>query len=179
MTEFQLKFDAAQVTLLAQQYGTFPDEDVIEQQIAPAAKARGYLTRDEFLVICRWKSPRNAKRFARNDEQFVRAVTSTAFSVESERLRIEVLTLFCGVDWPTASVILHWCSKERYPLLDFRALWSLTVDVPKKGYDFEFWWEYTLCCRRLADESGVSMRVLDRALWRNSKANQAVQKTTL
>jgi hypothetical protein len=45
------------------------------------------------------------------------------------------------------------------------------VDVPKK-YDFKFWSAYTEACRKLSDETGVSMRTLDRALWQFSKENQ-------
>ena len=30
----------------------------------------------------------------------------------------------------------------RDPILDFRALWSLSCAVPKKDYDFELWWAY-------------------------------------
>ena len=90
---------------------------------------------------------------------------------ENERLRIEVLTLLKGVSWPMASVILHWCHTDRYPLIDFRALWSLGIDTPPR-YTFDFWWAYVETCRSLADESQVSMRELDRALWAYSKFNQ-------
>jgi hypothetical protein len=102
---------------------------------------------------------------------FVLSVTSTAFTPPDERLRIEVLTLLEGVGWPTASTILHFCSNDRYPIIDFRALWSLGAAVPK-FYDFEFWWAYTQFCRGLVDQAGVTMRTLDRALWQFSKANQ-------
>jgi hypothetical protein len=129
------------------------------------------LSREDFLALCKWKTPRTRPRCETNDEDFIRSVTSTALSTKDERLRIEVLTVLTGVEWPTASVILHFCSTDRYPILDFRALWSLSVDVPKK-YDFKFWSAYTEACRKLSDETGVSMRTLDRALWQFSKENQ-------
>jgi hypothetical protein len=72
-------------------------------------------------------------------------------------------------------VLLHFGHTDPYPILDFRALWSLGVDVPADAhgfYDFPLWWEYTKFCRDLADACGVPMRVLDRALWRYSKENQ-------
>lgn len=75
------------------------------------------------------------------------------------------------MNWPTASVLLHFGARDPYPILDFRALWSLGVKAPT-SYDFELWWEYTCCCRKLARKSGVSMRILDRALWQFSKSNQ-------
>ena len=60
-----------------------------------------------------------------NAEGFVNAVTATALATPDERLRIEVLTLLDGVDWPTASVVLHFCHADPYPILDYRAIWSL------------------------------------------------------
>lgn len=44
-------------------------------------------------------------------------------------MRIEVLTVVCGVSWPVASTILHYCVSDDYPILDFRALWSLEMDA--------------------------------------------------
>lgn len=70
-----------------------------------------------------------------------------------------------------ASVILHLYHRERYPILDFRALWSLSVDVPA-FYRFPFWWGYVEYCRELAERTGMDMRTLDRALWQYSRENQ-------
>jgi hypothetical protein len=98
-------------------------------------------------------------------------VTQTALGTRNEQLRIEVLTLLRGVSWPTASAILHFACEDPYPILDYRALWTLGVDAPSQ-YDFELWWSYTECCRALARKYGVTMRALDRALWQYSKENQ-------
>ena len=46
------------------------------------------------------------------------------------------------------------------------------VDVNTVPYNFEFWNEYTQFCRKLASEAMVSMRELDRALWKYSKEKQ-------
>jgi hypothetical protein len=72
-------------------------------------------------------------------------------------------------------VLLHFGHTDPYPILDFRALWSLGVDVPTDAYgfyDFPLWRAYTNFCRDLADACGVPMRELDRALWRYSKENR-------
>jgi hypothetical protein len=95
-----------------------------------------------------------------------------AFSTFNERLRIEILMLLSGVSWPMASVILHWGHPEPYPILDFRALWSLGIPQPPV-YNFELWQKYTQTCRQLAQQIGVSIRTLDRALWQYSKENQS------
>ena len=104
----------------------------------------------------------------RNTARYVREVTSIALRAASERLRIETLTLLDGVSWPTASVILHFFHRSRYPILDFRALWSVRLETPSQ-YGFEFWWSYVRYCRVVASEHHVDMRTLDRALWQYSK----------
>ena len=141
-------------------------EQEVETQIAPAVQSQGFLTKDDLLSLCRWKSPRAVPQARRNDAEYVRAVTQTALAADSERLRIEVLTLLWGVGWPMASVILHFGCADLYPILDVRALWAAGVeDVSAAAYDFALWQAYTLFCRRTAQEAGVTLRVLDRALW--------------
>lgn len=150
----------------------YEDSDAKPTRATADARARGFLTRQQLLDIGDWKSARVRSRRERNTEEFVREVTGVALGSAGERLRFEVLTLLDGVDWPTASVILHFAHRDRYPILDFRALWSLGIERPPTQYDFEFWSEYTRFCRGLADSAGVDMRTLDRALWQYSKENQ-------
>ncbi|MCG2784781.1 MAG: hypothetical protein L6461_06710 [Anaerolineae bacterium] len=167
---FNLKFSPSEISAWAERYPADTDHQ-IESAIAPAVHARRYFTRPEFLATCAWKTPRSKPRVASNPEGFIHAVTQTALSTPDERLRIEVLTLLKGVSWPTASVLLHFGHSDPYPILDFRALWSVGMDV-LPVYEFNFWWEYTKFCRMLSKEVGVSMRTLDRALWQYSKENQ-------
>ncbi|MCP5519725.1 MAG: hypothetical protein H7A45_21000 [Verrucomicrobiales bacterium] len=166
---FQLRFPLREIDHWA---GRYDDDDRPLSRISEAVKARRFLTKEEFLVICRWKSPRTRPRCDANPAPFVREVTRCALRAASERLRIEVLTLLDGVGWPTASVILHFFHREPYPILDFRALWSLGAEA-EAPYRFAFWSGYTEHCRKLAEQAGVSMRTLDRALWQYSRENQA------
>jgi hypothetical protein len=170
MTKFTLRFPLDAISYWSARY-SYPGEAAIANELAPAARARGYLTHAELVQLGRWKSPRIGPRIAANAPAYVEAVTATALSAPSEQLRIEVLTLLYGVGWPMASVILHWCHVAPYPILDFRALWSLGLD-PLPPYDFPLWQAYTDHCRALAADAGVSMRTLDRALWQYSKENQ-------
>ena len=147
-------------------------DDAVPLAVGHHAQARGYVSRSEFLEIARWKSPRTQPRCQVNCDEFVESVTSVALGTSDERLAIEVLTLLDGVSWPTASVILHFCSVRRYPILDYRALWSLSCDAAAPDYDFALWWDYVRATRDLADELSVSMRTLDRVLWAYSKAKQ-------
>lgn len=174
--EFSARFDVNEVHILAARYTASNSdagrEERIETIVGPAAEDRGWFGREEFLEVCYWKTPRSSRRCELNAPDFIREVTSVALSTENERLRIEVLTLLHGVSWPTASVLLHFAHRDRYPILDFRALEALGVDG-RQNYSFELWWEYVKICRALADKAGVTMRTLDRAMWWWSKTSSA------
>jgi hypothetical protein len=165
-TRFILQFPVGEVDELAGRYSYEEDEVVIG--IGSAARERGYYTRDEFREVCRWKSPRSKSRVARNNADTIESVTAVALSTHVEELRIWAPQVLDGVSWATASVLLHLAHKDRYPILDFRALEALGVTgsvLPT----MEFWHGYVAQCRRLADQTGLPMRTLDRALWQWSK----------
>ncbi len=166
-----MRFPISEINYWADRYIVNAEEVTIQEIILPKVKGLGYLDKDSFLTVCKWKSPRIQPLCKQNSSEFIRETTSLALDSAGEQLRINLLTLLVGVKWPTASVILHWFHKEEYPILDFRALWTLSVDVPN-AYNFEFWQSYTEACRSLALQANVSMRTLDKALWQYSKENQ-------
>jgi hypothetical protein len=172
---FRLRFSRKEIASLAEQYNAEnPDrnlEDEIETTIGPRMRRDHYLAKNDFLQLCKWKTKRTQKACASNGDDFLESVTKIALRTSCEELRISILTLLHGVDWPTSSVILHFGHDNQYPILDFRALWSLGV-APPSQYSFPFWLPYTEYCRRLGAECGVSLRVLDQALWQYSKENQ-------
>jgi hypothetical protein len=176
---FSLRFSPSAIGYWSSRYNYSLEAHVIDH-VAPAVRQRGSYTWAEFLDVCRWKTARTQKLCATNTDDFVRDVTDVALSTPNERLRIEVLTLLSGVDWPTASVLLHFGHRDPYPILDYRALWSLGVDASSVRYTFHLWIAYTETCREIAVKAGVSLRELDRALWQFSKemsSSPATQKT--
>jgi len=171
LVEFKPKLDLQDARYWAQRFQQDALEVEIEQEVAPRIRKQGYLAKPDFLLLARWKSPRSQKRCFANSEDYVREVTRVALSTSSEQLRIEVLTLLDGVGWPTASTILHFSHREPYPILDFRALWTLGYDeVPP--YTYKFWLGYTTYTRTAAERYGLTMRELDKALWQFSKERQ-------
>jgi hypothetical protein len=171
MPKFKLQFAEVLIPELARQY-IYPLEDKVVDEIGPRARSRGYFTKDDFKSLCRWKTQRSKSRVDSNPAEFIEEATRIALSTPFEELRIGVLTLLHGVSWPTASVVLHFAHKDPYPIIDFRALWSLGVNNKPQFYTFDYWWEYVQVCRELAERCGVSMRDLDRVLWQYSKDNQ-------
>jgi hypothetical protein len=170
MAKFRLRISKDKLPVWASRY-SYPGDTEIEKRIAPGARARGYLLRDEFLELCWWKTPRSQPRCAENGEEYVRDVSRIALATTNEEVKIRVLMLLAGVSWPTASVILHFCDRGPYPIVDFRALWSVGLRrLPT--YTFSLWWEYTCFIRGIRDRTGLSMRTIDRALWQYSKERQ-------
>ncbi len=66
-----------------------------------------------------------------------------------------------------ASVILHLCGSEPYPIVDIRAFESMGWnEVP--NYSLAEWRSYTGAFRALLRLADVDARTLDRALWQFS-----------
>jgi hypothetical protein len=167
----QLRFPIRDVPEWAARYAYRAADEHVIDAIAPAVRERGHFLRDEFLETYRWKTERTAAKAARYSEAEIADVTGVAFRQRDEKLRVCLLRALDGVDWPVASVLLHVGLSPEYPILDYRALWSLGSGQPSY-YSFEFWWAYVECCRQLATAAGVSVRELDKALWAYSEANQ-------
>jgi hypothetical protein len=168
--DLSLRFPIDQITGLAAAYAYAEDTEV--RTIGTEARNRGWYTRQELVIVALWKTKRSRSRVRLNREDAVKDATELALRTADERLRIGVLTHLQGVLMPTASVLLHLGHRDPYPILDFRALWSLGVDQQPSYYSFELWERYVQRCRELAKEAGVDMRTLDRALWQYSDTNQ-------
>ena len=171
-----LRFPESEICQWAKKY-KIPciEKELID--LKPEVKQRVYLNKEELRCVARWKSPRRAGDIDKNDDNYVEEITSWAFTAANERSKIEILTLLDGIYWSTASAILHLFHKDPYPILDFRALWSVGLeesDTRNKTnqYSFCFWQKYVCFCRDVACRNQVDMRTLDRALWQYSKLHQ-------
>ena len=168
---FKLRFPENDIPRWALEYSYSENDADFILQVRPAVQERGHLTRPEFLAICRWKTQRSQSRCARNDEKTIRIVTQAALATPDEALKMDLLRLLSGVEWPTASTLLHFCDSRPYPILDFRALWSLGYSKPPR-YTMLFWLEYLEFTRLLSARLAVPIRTIDRALWQYSKTKQ-------
>ena len=172
MPDFELQFDPAEIPALAARFGDAADS--ASEEAGRAAAARGWYTREEFLTVCAWKTPRSRPRVAANSAADIRDRTGLALSVEDEAARMGALLELDGVGVPTASTLLHFAQPASYPLLDVRALESLGVRG-RSTYPVAFWLGYLDACRELARLHGVSLRTLDKALWQYSKERGAAR----
>jgi thermostable 8-oxoguanine DNA glycosylase len=145
-----------------------PEEVAAETAIKGATqKARhaGFLSRDLFLVIARWKSKRPTRHYVKNSEADVREASRLAFLAPTEAEAIHALTDLHGVGLRTATALLHWMRPEEFPILDFRVIGALGEKEPKSWEDVAYYSRIAARVRELARKYGVSLRELDRALW--------------
>lgn len=166
---FTLRFPPSEIARWAKSYADAGD--TVVEEMGSRARARGALTRVEFLALCRWKTPRTQPRCATNTTARIREATRIALATDDEQAKPYILRTLAGVGWPTASVILHFCDRRPYPILDYRALWSLGYARPP-AYTFDFWSAYTDFTRALVQSTGHDMRTVDKALWQFSKHHQ-------
>lgn len=169
----KLRFPESEIPQWASNYepqGTIAELESKLIELRPTVQEQGYLDKELLKDVAYWKSPRIIHHIERNDNNDVKEITSRAFSATDEGDRIEPLLLLNGVWWPTASVILHFFHRDPYPILDFRAMWS--IGLKNYTYSLPFWQEYFSFCRDIAHRNQVDMRTLDKALWQYSKENQ-------
>jgi len=167
---FKLKIPKNEIILYSKRY-EYNNEDVMCNEISPKIQKQKYLTKDDLLFISRWKSPRITPLAKQNNESLIKEVTSISLTTKNDILSIGVLQILKGVSWPVASVILHFGKKDLYPILDYRALWSVGIKKPNV-YSYDLWISYVKYCRKLAKELNISMKTLDKALWQYSKERQ-------
>jgi hypothetical protein len=163
---FRLQFPAEEIESLAERFPASDDRRLLV--VGTTVRARGHYTREAFIEVCAWKTPRSRPRVAANTEAAVVEITGRALAAGDEATRFAALLELEGVGAPTASTLLYAAFPDDYPILDVRALESLGVKS-RSTYPVSFWLAYLEVCRALARNHGVSVRTLDKALWQHSK----------
>ena len=169
--QFRLRFPETDVVHWAARFRDDGSDDHLLRDIRPFVLANGHLTRPQFLKVCEWKSVRTRPSCRRNRAGKIETLTRAAFATSDEALKISLLRLLDGVEWPTASTILHFCDVRPYPILDYRAIWSLGLRKPP-SYSMEVWLAYLAFTRDLSARLDLPIRTLDKALWQYSKERQ-------
>ena len=147
----------------ASRYKDIEGDREVKRCLAPAIERR-YVTKAESIVLVRWKAARVVRHAERNTEAQVREITTVAFGASSSLLRLKFLTILHGFSWAMASALLHFIFPKECPVLDVRAM--NTVGGPPRNYEKDdVWEEYAALCCKTAEDYGISLRTLDRALW--------------
>ena len=141
----------------------------VETRKTPATP-EGYLSQSELHQMAKWKDRFVPSKIDNNPPGHVEKITAEAFSLDDDWEKLKKLKEIYGVRESVASVILHLYDECDYPILDVHALRSIEIDNREVNYDAPFWRKYVNFCREKAERYDVSMRTLDRALWKYSKS---------
>ena len=149
-------------------------EDASTQKVIDdlsASKKRGYFTKSDLVMVCRWKSPRAIHHIHRNRAGAIRKITALAFATRSEQKKLSLLMSLHGVGVPMASSILMFTNPTRYGVLDIR-VWQLlykmgTVTGNEDGVNFTSieWRQYLMLIRSCAKKHNVGARDIERTLF--------------
>lgn len=166
---FELKVPRDQLVHYSRRYQYRDDEAALE---AGKLIASGHGSRAALSKIFEWKTRgRGKSRLLDNTDAEIVDALQLAVTAKTDRCAIAVLLGLRGVAIPVASAILTAINPERYSIIDFRALWSLSVDqVPI--YTIGYYLDYLAFCKAAAARVQLSLRDFDRALWRFSKEHQ-------
>lgn len=148
-----------------------PNKEKFIVELFPENQRGHALTKDRFMELCLWKSPRPKRFYQKNPEDIIKEITTYSFNSNNDIVATKILTVLEGVNTPVASSILHFCHPKSFPIIDFRALWTLGIEDFNSS-SIDLWIEYVDFTRQLANELNLTMRELDRGLWYYSKLYQ-------
>ena len=156
----------------------YPEYAEVERRVKACLErrfreGRAYLDKGHFVEIAKWKSQRPLRHYESNDDDLVQQVTTLAFAARRDDLRLRILTLLKGVGVPVASTILHFAFPDEYPIMDVRAVTTLTqLGLWTRPVQFSVadWQVYTDLMRDHAKRLDVTLRELDKALWKFDEA---------
>ena len=151
-------------------------KDKVETRKTPETP-QGYLSLSELRQMAKWKDRFVPSKIDKNPPGLIEKITGKAFGLDDDWEKIEKLKEIYGVAASIASVILHLYDQKKYPILDVHALRTIGIDNKKVNYDEPFWQEYVNLCRAKSKCYDVSMRTLDRALWKYSESGAAERRT--
>ena len=139
----------------------------------------GCLSKRELLQMAKWKDRFVPSKIDRNPPGLIENITGEAFGLDDDWEKIKKLKEIYGVAASVASVILHLYDEGDYPLIDVHALRTIGIDSRTINYDEPFWREYVGFCRAKSEHYDVSMRALDRALYKYSECDAVFVMTVI
>jgi len=158
---FGLMFPKEEIVAWATHYPFEWDEEALQ---AGKNIREGDYSRSNLEIIVRWKSERRLALIAENSDDEIADALHLALQAKEPRSAFAVLIGLRGVGTPMASSILTAVDQVRFTIIDYRALEAL--GAADRDTDLNFYLHYYFPeCQRLASESGVNLRTLDRALW--------------
>lgn len=144
-------------------------EEELLTQIPTHIKEYGHIEDKELLEsIVLWKFPVVIGSIRENPPTQITTVTERAFQAERARDAIQILNELHGVADSIAGAILMFAHPHRYTVMDPRATEALKAlgywDGETAAVE-ELYEPYCLRCHELSQQTGLSLRDVDRALY--------------
>ena len=158
--------------LIAQQVSAeeWPDTANLIKEFR-AVKKRGWLTREDLVKVCYWKSPRAIHYINANTPAFIKKITAEALGSRNEAHIISTLIQLKGVSIPMASALLTLVNPKRYGVMDIR-VWQLLYQLKEvhtnpgaSGFSINEWLQLLQILRNYAKKFKVSARDVERTLF--------------
>ena len=151
-------------------------EDYLFNKISERFKTKRTMEPFDFFAIVTWKSNRTKTKIRKGLDDAGKTVQELMREVaqaKTPRDKVQVLLQVWGIGLAMASAILTVCYPKEFTVLDYRA-WDVLEDASLQGLPEDYpatpdeYLDYCAVCRRLAEQVGMSLRDLDRALWAKS-----------
>ena len=147
-------------------------------KISNEMKLNGFLSKESFINLLKWKSPRPVNEYLKNSEAEFRRYSEMAFGTPDDRLKIHILTALRGVNYPSASAVLMFYDKKKFSVLDIRVWRQLykngLVKTNPKGRNFSLnnWENYLEILRELAERNDMTCREVEKRIFDYDKKVQ-------
>jgi thermostable 8-oxoguanine DNA glycosylase len=151
-------------------------EDYLFNKVRERFKPEGAMEPFDFFAIVAWKSNRTKTKIRKGLDdagKTVQGLMKEVAQAATPRDKVEVLLRVWGIGLAIASAILTVCNPDEFTVLDYRA-WDVLEGASLQGLREDYpvtpdeYLNYCRVCRQLAEQVGMSLRDLDRALWAKS-----------
>ena len=136
-----------------------------------AARKKGYLTKEEFILICNWKSPRSLQLVKQNTSNKIKSITKSVITSKDEGFVIKQLIKLKGVSIAMASALLMFLNPKKYPVIDIR-VWQVlyelnlvTSNTSGKSLSINNWITYLDIIKEKAKEYNTTARKIEKAIF--------------
>jgi len=145
----------------------------LEEKLREKFQKNRFVTKEDLQEIIRWKFQGqlkgrqllNLKRLTTFNLSAVEKISKLAFEVNSDKLRIKLLTVIDGVGLAVASVVLTFYDPDHYGVLDFHA-WNGLFKNSKKVFTEKDCLEYFNKLREISKKLGLPCRDIEKALFK-------------
>ena len=162
--------------LIKSNLGQNTDEKFLKLfEMCKKVKERGFLTKEEFVKIGMWKSPRPKNLYLSNPEEEIISISKKILLSNSEKEKMALLNTLKGVSIPVASAILTVINPENYGVIDIRDwqllhLYGEVNSKPKgQGFNLDDWLIFLEIIRKYAKELEISVRDVEITLYFHHK----------